>query len=116
MKKFCIRMQGSVSGYGASPQEREVVGDFHKVHGGTGALSIFRDSSEILLVVGGEWLELNITEIPKRPVEKKPVTKADVEELLTKPIKLGYGNDIDVRTEDEVKTDEILNVIRKRRG
>lgn len=117
MKKFTIRM-GSSGGYGSS-MEREVIGDFHKVHAGTGALSVFRDRSEVLLVVAGEWLEVNITELPKeesKPVEKKPVTKADVEELLTRPIKLGYGNDIDIRNEAEIENDEILNAIRKRRG
>ncbi len=115
MKKFNIRMQGT-GGYGGSHFDsiREVKGDFHKISQ-TGDLSVFRDSNLVTLIVSGQWLEINITEVPEE-VEKKPVTKADVEELLTKPIKLGYGNDIDVRTEDEVETDEILNAIRKRRG
>ena len=108
MKKFKVRMQG-LGGYGVGMNEREVVGSFHKVHT-NGDLSVFRDTSEILLVVRGEWLEVNITEIPKEPYAKT------VEEFINEPIKLGYGNNIDVSAQDGDPVDEILNDIRKRRG
>jgi hypothetical protein len=58
----------STCGYGSSSLEREVAGDFHKVNS-SGDLSVFRDSSEVLLVVSGEWLEVNITKIPEKKKE-----------------------------------------------
>jgi hypothetical protein len=89
LKRFKIRMS-STCGYGSSSLEREVAGDFHKVNS-SGDLSVFRDSSEVLLVVSGEWLEVNITKIPEKKKEVTSVTGSmgiDIEtELLHAELK-----------------------------
>jgi len=101
---------GSSCGYGSS-LEREVIGDFHKVHGGTGALSVFRDRSEVLLVVGGEWLEVNITELPKEEMsEEKEAEK--VIPFVTEASRL----DVDIESEilhAELKHADVFDAFQK---